>query len=189
MTTNDSIVPGVNGRLGEMADSQTDGETTTSTVTADGNPVVVLNGEEASNDVQSDDPKPFALKDVPIENQRPMRVVVIGAGFAGILAAIRIPERLRNVELVVYEKNDGVGGVWWMNRYPGVACDIPSHSYQYTFAPNPHWDSLYASGKDIQVYLQGVAERFGAMRFIKLAHRVDRCVWDEGAKKWCVCSP
>jgi hypothetical protein len=54
----------------------------------------------------------FTLKDAPIENLRPLRVVVIGAGFSGTLAAIRIPERLRNVELVVYEKNEDVGGVW-----------------------------------------------------------------------------
>ena len=72
---------------------------------------------------------PFALKEEPIENQRPLSVVVIGAGFAGIYAAIRyvscsrhraaltmyrIPERLRNIELVVYEKNEGVGGVWYV---------------------------------------------------------------------------
>ena len=55
----------------------------------------------------------FTIKDVPVENLRPLRVVVVGAGFSGILAAIRIPERLRNVELVVYEKNEGVGGVWY----------------------------------------------------------------------------
>lgn len=55
----------------------------------------------------------FTIKDAPIENLRPFRVVVVGAGFSGILAAIRIPERLRNVELAVYEKNEGVGGVWY----------------------------------------------------------------------------
>lgn len=55
----------------------------------------------------------FTIKDAPVENLRPFRVIVVGAGFSGILAAIRIPERLRNVELVVYEKNEGVGGVWY----------------------------------------------------------------------------
>ena len=57
--------------------------------------------------------KQFTIKDATIENLRPFRVVVVGTGFSGILAAIRIPERLRNVELVVYEKNEGVGGVWY----------------------------------------------------------------------------
>ncbi len=56
----------------------------------------------------------FVIKDVPVDNHRPLKVIVVGAGFSGILAAIRIPERLRNVELVVYEKNDAVGGVWYV---------------------------------------------------------------------------
>jgi cation diffusion facilitator CzcD-associated flavoprotein CzcO len=80
----------------------------------------------------------FTVKDAPVENLRPLKVIVIGAGYSGILAAIRIPERLRNVELVVYEKNEAVGGVWyalllslvdrivltwtrWLNRYPGMS--------------------------------------------------------------------
>ncbi|KAH6630703.1 hypothetical protein B0J18DRAFT_364269 [Chaetomium sp. MPI-SDFR-AT-0129] len=126
----------------------------------------------------------FTLKDASVENLRPFRVIVVGAGFSGILAAIRIPERLRNVELVVYDKNEGVGGVWWSNRYPGVACDIPSHSYQYSFAPNPNWSNLYAPGSEIQQYLQDVAERFGATRFIKTRHQVECCEWDESEKKW-----
>lgn len=128
----------------------------------------------------------FTLKDEPVENSRRLKVRVIGAGFSGICAAIRIPERLRNIDLVVYEKNEGVGGVWWLNKYPGLACDIPSHSYQYTFAPNPNWSSLYAPGREIQAYLQGVAEKFGAVRFIKTRHKVIRCAWDGEAKKWAV---
>lgn len=55
----------------------------------------------------------FTIKDATVENLRPLKVIVIGAGYSGILAAIRIPEKLRNVELVVYEKNEGVGGVWY----------------------------------------------------------------------------
>lgn len=63
-----------------------------------------------------------------VENFRSLRVIVIGAGFSGIYCAIRIPQRLRGVELTVYEKNAGVGGTWWENRYPGAACDIPGNS-------------------------------------------------------------
>ena len=62
----------------------------------------------------------FTLKPEPVENLRPLRVVVIGAGFSGIVAAIRIPEKLRNVDLTVYEKSEAVGGVWWLNKYPGT---------------------------------------------------------------------
>ena len=65
------------------------------------------------------------IKEEPVDNFRRMRVVVIGAGYSGIYMSIRIPEWLRNVDLVTYEQNAGVGGAWWMNRYPGCACDIP----------------------------------------------------------------
>lgn len=95
-----------------------------------------VNGQQQKQNV--DHAKGFTIKDAPVENLRPLRVVVVGAGFSGILAAIRIPERLRNVELVVYEKNEGVGGVWYdfseyrdgmmltlvarlLNKYPGTS--------------------------------------------------------------------
>jgi hypothetical protein len=67
----------------------------------------------------------LGIKDTAIENFRPMSVIVIGAGFSGIYCGVRIPERLRNVKLTIYEKNAGVGGTWYENRYPGCACDIP----------------------------------------------------------------
>jgi len=68
---------------------------------------------------------PFRLNDIPVENLRPLKVIVIGAGYSGIYAGIRIPEKLRNVELVIYEKNAGAGGTWYENRYLGCACDVP----------------------------------------------------------------
>lgn len=70
-------------------------------------------------------PNGFICKDEPIENQRPLTVRVIGAGYSGVYLGIRIPQRLRNVDLQIYEKNEGIGGTWWENRYPGCACDIP----------------------------------------------------------------
>ncbi|KAK4230957.1 hypothetical protein QBC38DRAFT_355715 [Podospora fimiseda] len=126
----------------------------------------------------------FTLKDQTVENFRPIKVIVVGAGLCGILAAIRIPERMRNVELIVYEKSEKVGGVWWLSKYPGVACDVPSHSYQYSFAPNPNWSDLYAPGSEIQQYFEGVAKRFGAMRFIKTNHKVEHAEWNDSEKKW-----
>jgi hypothetical protein len=80
------------------------------------------NAEQSLNGNHNDS---YNAKDQPVENFRPMKVVAIGAGFSGIYLSIRLPELLRNVDLVVYEKNDGLGGTWWENRYPGCACDIP----------------------------------------------------------------
>ena len=60
----------------------------------------------------------------------------------------------------------------------------PAHSYQYSFAPNPYWSDLYAPGPEIRKYLEGVAEKYGAMRFIKTQHRLDKARWDDSQKKW-----
>ena len=88
----------------------------------------------------------FSLGDFPIDTPRPLKVIVIGTGFSGIAAGIRFLQRVSNVQLTIYDKNDGIGGTWWSNRYPyvfnlattfhhltrfscssGLACDIPSH--------------------------------------------------------------
>ncbi|KAH8723117.1 hypothetical protein GQ44DRAFT_774392 [Phaeosphaeriaceae sp. PMI808] len=128
--------------------------------------------------------KSSPIKEVPVDNFRRMRVIVIGAGYSGIYMSIRIPEWLRNVDLVTYERNAGVGGTWWTNRYPGCACDIPSHSYIYTFEPNPSWSGFYASATEIQVYLQKVTDKYSAGRFIKLKHEVIGMHWDAKILKW-----
>lgn len=88
-----------------------------------------------------------------------LRVAVIGAGMAGILAAIKLRER--GIECVVFEKGDSVGGTWRENTYPGLACDVSAHWYTYTFARNPDWDSLMAEGPDIRDYFAKVADRHG----------------------------
>ncbi|EON98585.1 putative flavin-binding monooxygenase protein [Phaeoacremonium minimum UCRPA7] len=101
----------------------------------------------------------FTCKDEPIENQRPLTVRVIGAGYSGVYLGIRIPQRLRNVDLQIYEKNDGIG----------------AHSYQYSFAPNKRWTSFYAPSAEICDYIQNIAETYGATRFIKLHHEASIC--------------
>jgi hypothetical protein len=78
-------------------------------------------GQPVMQQLESHD---IGIKDEVIENFRPMSVIIIGAGFSGIYCGVRIPERLRNVKLTIYEKNAGVGGTWYENRYPGCACDI-----------------------------------------------------------------
>lgn len=74
-----------------------------------------------------------------VDDYRPMKVICIGAGFSGIVAGIRMPEHIPNLDFTIYEKNPDVGGTWYENRYPGVRCDIPSASYQFTFESNPEW--------------------------------------------------
>ena len=79
-----------------------------------------------------------------------MRFAIIGAGMAGILATIKLREAGHD-DLVVYEKADRVGGTWRENTYPGIACDVPSHAYSYSFELNPDWSHRFSPGPEIQV--------------------------------------
>jgi len=86
-------------------------------------------------------------------SNRKLRVLTIGAGVTGILMTYRIQKDCPNVEHVIYEKNEDIGGTWLENRYPGAACDIPSHAYTYQFALNPDWPRFFSYSPDIWKYL------------------------------------
>ena len=88
-----------------------------------------------------------------------MRVAVIGAGMSGLLAAIEL--RRAGHDPVVFEKADRLGGTWRDNTYPGLSCDVPAHSYTYSFARNPDWSQHYATGPEIQGYFERVAREQG----------------------------
>ncbi|GAA6016737.1 hypothetical protein JCM11491_000226 [Sporobolomyces phaffii] len=128
---------------------------------------------------------PFRLEDYPIDDgHRKLKVAMIGAGFSGIIAGIRIDQRLKNVELNIYEKNHQVGGTWFENSYPGLACDIPAHCYSLTFAPNYNWSRFYAPGPEIRQYLEDVAAKYRLERFIRYLHKLTRAEWNEETAQW-----
>jgi cation diffusion facilitator CzcD-associated flavoprotein CzcO len=102
-----------------------------------------------------------------------VRVVVIGAGVAGILSAVKLAEAGFD-DVVVYEKADRLGGTWRENTYPGVACDVPSHLYSYSFAPNSDWSHTFSPGPEIHAYLEDVARRFGVDERIRYSTEVTR---------------
>ena len=106
--------------------------------------------------------------------QRPLRCIVIGAGLSGIMAAIKLRAAGYD-DIVVYEKASRPGGTWRENTYPGIACDIPSHLYSYSFAPNPNWSQRYAPGAEIQRYIEAVAKRFDVERLIRFDSEVIQC--------------
>ncbi|KAL5536604.1 hypothetical protein ACEPAF_427 [Sanghuangporus sanghuang] len=126
----------------------------------------------------------FKLGTQSIDEPRPLKIVVIGAGFSGITAGIRFPQRMKNIDLTIYEKNAGIGGTWFSNRYPGLACDIPSHCYQFTFEENTQWSAFYAPGAEIRAYLERVVEKYKLMRYIKLQHELVHARYDEASGKW-----
>ncbi|RMZ46525.1 monooxygenase [Aspergillus flavus] len=88
------------------------------------------------------------------------------------------------LDLTIYEKNPEVGGTWFENIYPGVACDVPVHSYQFPFAPNPAWSSYYASGKEIQEYIVSTAEKYDLKENIKFNTKLVKAIWCETQGKW-----
>jgi cation diffusion facilitator CzcD-associated flavoprotein CzcO len=111
------------------------------------------------------------------------RIAVIGAGFAGLGAAIRL--RQEGIEdFVVFEKNTDVGGTWWDNGYPGCQCDVPSHLYSFSFALNPEWSNTYSPQPEIWAYLRRTAERFGVLPHIRLDTPVLDASWDDATKQW-----
>ncbi|CAI7582011.1 unnamed protein product [Penicillium bialowiezense] len=119
-----------------------------------------------------------------VDEQRPLRVIVIGAGISGILCCIRMNQRIANLDLCIYEKNADIGGTWFENRYPGCACDIPAHTYQASFEPNKAWSSFYAKAPEIHRYWKGIAEKYGCMSSIKFRRQASEAVWNEESSKW-----
>ncbi len=112
-----------------------------------------------------------------------LRVAIIGAGFAGLGAAIRLKQEGVG-PLVVLERADEVGGTWRANHYPGCCCDFPSHVYSYSFELNPAWERGFAPQPEILGYLKRCAEKYGVRGHIRFGHEVTEARWDEAARRW-----
>ena len=111
------------------------------------------------------------------------RVVIVGGGFSGIGAAIRLLERgIR--DFVILEKGERLGGTWRDNTYPGCACDVPSHLYSYSYAPKNDWTRAFAPAAEIQQYTLDVAEKFGVMPHVRLGTELLRATWDDARARW-----
>jgi len=113
--------------------------------------------------------------------ERELRFAIIGAGMAGILSAIKLDEA-GLTDFTVYEKADRLGGTWRENTYPGVACDVPSHLYSYSFALNPEWSHVFSPGPEIWNYFDRVAHEHGIEKYIRFGDEVLTCDYADG--KW-----
>ncbi|RFU28612.1 hypothetical protein B7463_g7716, partial [Scytalidium lignicola] len=125
----------------------------------------------------------YEVVPVEIHKRQKMRLVCIGAGISGIAAAYKY-QQLQDVEFVIYEKNNDVGGTWLENRYPGCSCDIPAHAYTYSWEGNPNWSQFYAGAEEIHTYFKGCAIKWNCMQYIKLSHRVVEAKWSEETSLW-----
>ena len=110
-------------------------------------------------------------------------IAVVGAGFGGV-GAVTMLRRAGYEDVTVFERGERVGGVWNHNTYPGAACDVPSHLYEFAFEPNPHWSRRYAPQAEIQKYLEDVARRNGVLEKIRTDTDVHSARWDEQRGKW-----
>ncbi len=115
--------------------------------------------------------------------RRSPRVVIIGAGFGGLSAAVAL-RRIGIDDLLIVERSGGVGGTWRLNAYPGAACDIQSHLYSLSFAPKKDWSRTYARQPEILAYLESVCDTFDLRRHL-LTDTLVRCArWDDRALRW-----
>ncbi|MDX1803490.1 MAG: NAD(P)/FAD-dependent oxidoreductase [Alcanivorax sp.] len=110
-------------------------------------------------------------------------VVVVGAGFSGLCMAIKLKEAGID-DFLVLEKADDIGGTWRDNIYPGCACDVPSHLYSYSFAPNPRWSRMFAPQQEIWDYLKRTADDYGILPHMRFNTEVLGAHYDNQRHGW-----
>ena len=112
-----------------------------------------------------------------------VRIAIVGTGFAGLGLAIRLKAAGID-DFVLIERADDVGGTWQANTYPGCQCDVPSHLYSFSFAPNPTWTRTYSRQEEIWAYLRDLAERHDLHPHIRFGHELTAATWDEERQRW-----
>ena len=110
-------------------------------------------------------------------------VLIVGGGFSGLCMGIKLLEAGMKSFLII-EKSADIGGTWWDNRYPGCACDIPSHLYSFSFAPSTEWTRMYPGQQEIHAYLKRCVEKYTLASHIRLNTRFQEAIWDESAGVW-----
>lgn len=126
---------------------------------------------------------PQSITSGPLPDE--VRVAIVGSGFSGIGMAVGLLEDDER-NFVILETADDIGGTWRDNVYPGCACDVPSHMYSFSFAPNPNWSRSFATQPEIWAYQQTVVERFGLRPYVRTGAEVVEATWDAAAARWIV---
>ncbi|WP_372809780.1 flavin-containing monooxygenase [Litorivivens sp.] len=119
---------------------------------------------------------------IPVEQRSGFHVTVIGGGMSGVLSAIRLKEA--GLSFTVIEKNAGVGGTWYENRYPGCRVDVGNHFYCYSFAPNHNWSEYFAQQPELQQYFEDCLDRFGIREHFRFNSEVVSAAYDEANSQW-----
>ncbi len=132
--------------------------------------------------LDSGDARDIAWDAVPPERRADFRVVVIGAGMSGLLAAIRLQQA--GIPYAVIEKNEDVGGTWLENSYPGCRVDVANHFYSYSFEPNHDWPEFFSRQNELRQYFDNCTDRYALRDKIRFGTEVVSARWDEGARQW-----
>ncbi|BEJ11649.1 hypothetical protein CspHIS471_0201090 [Cutaneotrichosporon sp. HIS471] len=133
-----------------------------------------------------DSTQPYTFPNVTMGTRKRLRVITIGGGASAINLAFQFKTHMRDLEHVAYERNPQLGGTWLENRYPGCACDVPSHSYQFSWAPWSGWKSFYSSSEQIYEYMNMVVDQFNLRGDFRTNHEVISAHWDDGKAQWVV---
>src|SRR6201990_517186 len=116
-------------------------------------------------------------------DRREFRVAILGAGFGGLGMAIRL-KQTGGEDFVVFERDSEVGGTWWANTYPGCQCDIPSHLYSFSVAPNPNWTRTYPQQPELRDYPRATAAKMVLYSRIIFTTEVTGAPWDKEEALW-----
>ncbi|WP_373096717.1 flavin-containing monooxygenase [Zhongshania sp.] len=113
------------------------------------------------------------------------RLVIVGTGFAGLGMAIRLKE-MGIDDFIIIERANDVGGTWRDNRYPGAACDVPSHLYSFSFEPNTEWSRVYPTQPELEAYLQNVTDKWNLRPHIRFSHSLTAAHYQQDTGHWLV---
>jgi cation diffusion facilitator CzcD-associated flavoprotein CzcO len=117
------------------------------------------------------------------QDPRHLSIAIIGSGFSGLGMAIRLRQKGIS-DFLVFERAQRLGGTWRDNSYPGCACDVESHLYSFSFAPNPRWSRTFSPQPEIEAYLERVAVEHGVLPHVRFGHELVEASWDDGAARW-----
>lgn len=112
-----------------------------------------------------------------------VHIAIVGSGFSGIAMAHRLKKSGRT-DFAIFEKANDVGGTWRDNTYPGIACDVPSNLYSFSFELNPEWSHSYSPGWEINNYIRATAKKHGLLKYIRFNTELTRAEWDDSSKVW-----
>lgn len=111
--------------------------------------------------------------------------IIVGAGFGGMGIAIQL-KRMGIEDIVILDRASDLGGTWHLNTYPGLAVDVVSVAYSYSFEPNPYWSRLYAKGHELKAYAEGIAAKYDLRRLMRFNSTVEKVAYDEVTRTWTV---